>query len=203
MIKIEYKDIISQLSKKIICDNLPHRNTVIIGDNSVGKTDLLKVINEKVDSSLFIECPYDKSGIDNISDNIEMVLLDNLETILGYQDIIDIMNFLDFKLKDKKIITVTHNLELVSKLKNFNLICIYNDSYAFCDGNDFRTYDDVRQVFNKKEAVDVMLSTLLNFKLSNVWTTDEQLLLEKIEQEKLTKTQEIMIREIYKHDVSE
>lgn len=199
MIEFKHKEMIDILSSKIVNGNLPHRNTVIIGDNSVGKTTLLKTINSKIEGSMFMDLPFDKNRIGNIYESTEMVLLDNLETIFEYKEILTIMNFLESKFKDKKVVIATNNLELVAILKDFNLICLYNKFYAFCDGNDINTYDDVRLIFNRDNSIDTLLSALLNFVVCNKWTLNEDYLLNKIKNKELTRSQELMISEIEKY----
>ena len=123
---IKYREMIQILSNKIIEDNLPHGNTVIIGENSVGKTSLLKAVNDKMERSVFIDLPFDKKHIENIDESMDIVLLDNLETILEYRDILNIMSYLDSKFKGNKVVIATNNLELASSLKDFNIICLYD-----------------------------------------------------------------------------
>lgn len=196
---IKYREMIQILSNKIIEDNLPHGNTVIIGENSVGKTSLLKAVNDKMERSVFIDLPFDKKHIENIDESMDIVLLDNLETILEYRDILNIMSYLDSNFKGNKVVIATNNLELASSLKDFNIICLYNRFYTFCDGNDINTYDDVRFLFDKRNSVNTLLSTLLNFAICNKWTFDEECLLSKIKDKDLTKAQKFIIKEIEKY----
>ena len=197
---IEYREMIEMLSNKIVSGKLPYSNTVIVGDNSVGKTTLLKAVNDKIEDAIFIDLPFDKKNIDNIDKSINIVLLDNLETILEYKDVLNIMSYLDSKFKGNKVVIATNDLELVSMLKDFNIICLYNRFYAFCDGNDINTYD-VRLLFNKRNSVNTLLSTLLNFAICNKWTFDEECLLNKIKDKELTKAQKFIIKEIEKYIV--
>lgn len=193
---IKYREMIQILSNKIIEDDLPHGNTVIIGENSVGKTSLLKAVNDKMERSVFIDLPFDKKHIENIDESMDIVLLDNLETILEYRDILNIMSYLDSKFKGNKVVIATNNLELASSLKDFNIICLYDGVYAFCDGNDINTYNDVRLLFNRDNPVDIWLSTLLSFAICNKWTFNEESLLNRIKGGYLTKLQELVVCEI-------
>lgn len=165
---------INELYEKIINNGLKYKNTVIIGDNSTGKTTLLKLLS-KEDGAVFISCPYDKDMLDYFNDNCSCVLIDNIETALSYKDIVNINEFLNSRFKFRKIVVVTHNLDIVSRLKDFNIINMYKDYYGVYDGNDFNSYDDVRNIVsNSSSMVDIMRATLLYFKLNDLWTSVEE-----------------------------
>lgn len=165
---------INELYEKIINNGLKYNNTVIIGDNSTGKTTLLKLLS-KEEGAVFINCPYDKDMLNNFNVNYSCVLIDNIETALSYKDIININEFLNSRFMFRKIVIVTHNLDIVSRLKDFNIINMNKDYYGVYDGNDFNSYDDVRNIVsNSSSMVDTMRATLLYFKLNDLWTSVEE-----------------------------
>ena len=158
----------------MINNGLKYNNTVIIGDNSTGKTTLLKELGKKQDSIL-IDCPWDKSILGSFKSNCSCVLIDNIETALDYKDIININEYLNKRFESKKVIIVTHNLDLVWRLKDFNILSMYKGYYGLYDGNDFNSYSNVRNIVdNSKNMMDTMIATLLYFKLNNLWTSVEE-----------------------------
>lgn len=197
MIKIEYDQIVKELCDKISTKQLKYPNTVIIGDNSTGKTTLLKTLSSRLDDSLFINCPFDKKLIKNIDNKIDTLLIDNIETILEYKDILYINDFLKDMFQNKNIVIVTHNLELVARLKDFNIIYLYKDLYSIYDGNDFNSFNDVKILIDsEKSNIDIMLAHLLRLKLSNLWTDIEENRLNQLKKEPLTSIQKLILNQI-------
>ena len=197
MIKIEHDQIIKELCDKISTKQLKYLNTVIIGDNSTGKTTLLKNLSSSLDDSLFINCPFDKKLIKDIDNKIDTLLIDNIETILEYKDILYINDFLKDMFQNKNIVIVTHNLELVARLKDFNIIYLYKDLYSIHDGNDFNSFNDVKILIDsQKSNIDIMLTHLLGLKLSNLWTNIEENRLNQLKKEPLTSTQKLILNQI-------
>lgn len=197
MIKIEHDQIVKELCDKISTKQLKYPNTVIIGDNSTGKTTLLKTLSSRLDDSLFINCPFDKKLIKDIDNKIDTLLIDNIETILEYKDILYINDFLKDMFQNKNIVIVTHNLELVARLKDFNIIYLYKDLYSIYDGNDFNSFNDVKILIDsEKSNIDIMLAHLLRLKLSNLWTDIEENRLNQLKKEPLTSIQKLILNQI-------
>lgn len=197
MIKIEYDQIIKELYDKILTDTLKHRNTVIIGDNSTGKTTLLKVLFDNLDNSLFINCPFDKELIKNIDNKVDILLIDNLETILEYKDILCINNLLKELFSNKKVIIATHNLELIARLRDFNIICMHKDLYSIHDGNDFNSFDDAKNLIDfNKSSTQILLTHLLGLKISNLWTEIEEDRLNQLKDKSLTPIERLILNQI-------
>ena len=197
MIKIEHDQITKELCNKISTKQLKYPNTVIIGDNSTGKTTLLKTLSSSLDDSLFINCPFDKKLIRDIDSKIDTLLIDNIETILEYKDILYINDFLKDMFQNKNIIIATHNLELVARLKDFNIIYLHKDLYSIYDGNDFNSFNDVKILIDsEKSNIDIMLAHLLGLKLSNLWTDIEENRLNQLKKEPLTSIQKLILNQI-------
>lgn len=200
MIKIKHKQILHELCEKIYTNKLKYKNIVLIGDNSTGKTTLLKAISSMLDDSIFINCPFDKKLIYNINNNINNVLVDNIETILEYKDTLSINDIFKNLFKDRKIIISTHDIELISKLKDFNIIYMHENLYSIHDGNDFNTYNDVKLLIDSdKSDIDIMLISLLGLKLNNLWTDIEEDKLNKLKQICLTNKQQLILKQILQY----
>lgn len=196
MIKIEYKQIISELCDKIQNNKLKHKNTVIMGDNSTGKTFLLESLNNSEDSIL-IKCNKNERNLLDKCFKQDIVLIDDIEIILSFNEILNINTLIKDKFDNKKLIITTHNLELISRLKNFNLINVSKCCYGIFDSNDFNTHNDVKDIINtENNNNDVILTTLLNLKLCNLWTKVEESRLSKLKKSNLTIPQSKLLEQI-------
>lgn len=196
MLKIDYKQSIAELQQKIQCNKLIYNNTVIIGDNSTGKTTLLKGINNLGNATL-ISCLNEFKELKHTDIDTDIILIDNIETMLTYKNILNINTFLSEKFKNKKLVIVTHNLELVSRIENFNIVHITKHCYGIYDSNDFNTHDEVRNIITAEEdTINTILVTMLNLKLCNSWSSTEENRLKEIKKESLTKSQKLLLREI-------
>lgn len=194
---INYEQILNDITQKVLNNDLKYENTIIIGDNSVGKTELLKRINSNYEKSILLSCPIDKDIFSKDYNNVDLVLIDNIETILEFKDILNIENILNNNFKDKKLVIVTHNTEIISNLKNFNLINIFKDSYCTLDINDFNSISDVYDLINSdKSAFNNILVNLLNLKIQNNWTIIEEERLSNIQKELLNSSQTSLYNQI-------
>lgn len=195
MIKLEYKEIIDGLCNKLKNHSLKHKNSVIIGDNSTGKSSLLEQLNKSTNTKL-VKCPTDKTMLYDMYSKAETILIDNIETLLDFNEILSINDFVNNRFENTNIIMVTHNLEIVARLKGFNIIAIYRDCYGIYDGDDFNTSNDIINILDINNNNDIILTTLLNLQLSNKWTLKEEELLSKITKESLTSSQLKTLEEI-------
>lgn len=196
MIKIEYNQKINELCDKIHNNKLKYKNTVIIGDNSTGKSSLLEELN-KIKNTTLISSINKREDLNYLYNRTNIILIDNIETMLSYNEILDINNYIYNNFKNKQIIIVTHNLELVARLKNFNIIAMYKSCYGIYDSNDFNTYNNVINIMKEEDnTIDVILATLLNLKLNNLWSTTEQLRLLDIKKRSLTSNQLQLLEQI-------
>ena len=167
-----------------------------MGDNSTGKTFLLESLNNSEDSTL-IKCNKNERRLLDKHFEQDIILIDDIEIILSFNEILNINTLIKDKFDNKKLIITTHNLELISRLKNFNLINISKYGYGIFDSNDFNTHNDVKDIINtENNNNDVILTTLLNLKLCNLWTKVEKSRLSKIKKSNLTIQQSKLLEQI-------
>lgn len=193
---IRYEQMINELHDKLQNNKLKHRNTVIIGNNSTGKSTLLEHINKSQDATL-IKCPNDKGMLDGKCNQVDTILIDNMELAISFNDVLNINDFINERFSNKKVIIVTHSLELVAGLRDFNIIAMYRDCYGIYDVDDFNTCDSVRNIlFADKDAVNIVLTTMLNLKLCDLWTSTEQSRLCEIEKMNITSSQLTLLEQV-------
>lgn len=186
---------INEIIDKISNNKLKYQSTIILGDNNVGKTYLLKELNS-LNKWYFIGC-VKKNDIDNIKDkNPEAILIDNIEISLEYKDIFNIDSVLKEKFNNKKLIITTHNLNLIPRLTDFNVIILYKNNYTVCDSNDFKAYEDLRSLLSIKNNTAITINRLMNLKLSECWTEIEDKYLENIKTKELNNSQELILKSI-------
>lgn len=190
---------LNAVSKLIVEGRLKHKNTIVVGENNVGKTYLLKKINASNLNTEFIRCASHK-GVDFKEFNKEAVLLiDDIDVLLPVVDRISFNPYVESNLKGRHLVLTTHDLNIIESSRDFNILKLYDDAFEVADGNDFKTYTDVREFISNEggNKEDILLRHLLNSKLSNIWGTFEEGLLEDIKSKTdLTKRQLLLINEI-------
>ncbi len=109
------------------------------------------------------------------------------------------------KFNNMNFIITTHSADVIASSIDFNIIVLKGNSYECLDGNDFSTVTDAREIFEKiyklsdnnmANDIEFELRNLLNFKISGTWTEKEETKLNKIEKEKLTNSQLLILNEI-------
>lgn len=193
ILKLSKDQIRYELGNKIVKDELKYKNSVIVGDNGVGKTYLLEVLSE-IPKSVLISCSKRGDVRKPIDTHSDIILIDNIEVGLEIEEIYDINSFLYKVFGDRKIIITTHNIELVSRLENYNIINMKETYYGVYDSNDFNTYDSVRNIMCGDIDIErETLVTLVNLKMCDKWTNIEEDKLNKLIESGLSKKDALLL----------
>lgn len=199
--------------KILIRDFLDINFDITIEDNSIlGKKPKLLIDKntEKLSSGyqaiirIFLELLYFKNSYNNINKN-PIVVIDEINEFLSTKNEKKILPFLMKKFNNMNFIITTHSADVIASSIDFNIIVLKGNSYECLDGNDFSTVTDAREIFEKiyklsdnnmANDIEFELRNLLNFKISGTWTEEEETKLNKIEKEKLTNSQLLILNEI-------
>ena len=199
--------------KILIRDFLDINFDITIEDNSIlGKKPKLLIDKntEKLSSGyqaiirIFLELLYFKNSYNNINKN-PIVVIDEINEFLSTKNEKKILPFLMKKFNNMNFIITTHSADVIASSIDFNIIVLKGNSYECLDGNDFSTVTDAREIFEKiyklsdnnmANDIEFELRNLLNFKISGTWTEKEETKLNKIEKEKLTNSQLLILNEI-------
>ena len=175
--------------------SLLNNNIILLGENSVGKTTILREMYLKnIEMSLYIENHKSKEDlfekISLINDKIKTILIDNIDVNLEIKDKYTILEQLKNKFKNLRFIVST-NFE---KLLIDSIDCVYflitNKNYIPKDSNDIQSDFDAQQVkfFIKKDEkeideAEVLYSKIINKHLFGIVTKND---IEEIENFLLT-----------------
>lgn len=199
--------------KILIRDFLDINFDITIEDNSIlGKKPKLLIDKntEKLSSGyqaiirIFLELLYFKNSYNNINKN-PIVVIDEINEFLSTKNEKKFLPFLMKKFNNMNFIITTHSADVIASSIDFNIIVLKGNSYECLDGNDFSTVTDAREIFEKiyklsdnnmANDIEFELRNLLNFKISGTWTEKEETKLNKIEKEKLTNSQLLILNEI-------
>ena len=192
--------------KEMIYEFLNIKLEIVIEENQyTGRSYKLKINNEidKLSSGyqaiirIFLELCFFREATKNSTGN-KVVVIDEINEFLSTRNEERILPFIMNKFS---------NINTFMGMENpFNIIVLAgNNQYECLDGNDFTTVTDVRDIFNKIYNIDesntisdieIVLRSLLNCKISDVWTDVEERKLNEIKEDSLTNAQKLMLKQI-------
>ena len=106
----------------------------------------------------------------------------------------NIVSFLKENFPEMELVITTHSCDLIVGAQNANLVVLDKSGYEVIDVNDYQPVSEVQIVFDRIFGVhsrhvsktEDILRRLLNNKLNNAWTGQDQIQLEILQKEKLT-----------------
>lgn len=200
--------------KEMIYEFLNIKLEIVIEENQyTGRSYKLKINNEidKLSSGyqaiirIFLELCFFREATKNSTGN-KVVVIDEINEFLSTRNEERILPFIMNKFSNMKFVITTHSADIIASVVDFNIIVLAgNNQYECLDGNDFTTVTDVRDIFNKIYNIDesntisdieIVLRSLLNCKISDVWTDVEERKLNEIKEDSLTNAQKLMLKQI-------
>lgn len=175
--------------------SLLNNNIILLGENSVGKTTILREMYLKnIEMSLYIENHKSKEDlfekISLINDKIKTILIDNIDVNLEIKDKYTILEQLKNKFKNLRFIVSTNFEKLLIDSVDCVYFLITNKNYIPKDSNDIQSDFDAQQVkfFIKKDEkeideAEVLYSKIINKHLFGIVTKND---IEEIENFLLT-----------------
>lgn len=154
--------------------SLLNNNIILLGDNSAGKTTILRKIHLKNrETSLYIENHKSKDDlfekISLINDKIKIILIDNIDVNLEIKDKYTILEQLKNEFKNLRFIASTHFEKLLIDSVDCVYFLITNTNYIPKDSNDIHNDFDAQQVktFIKKDEKEIDEAEVLYSKIMN------------------------------------
>lgn len=154
--------------------SLLNNNIILLGENSVGKTTILREIYLKNrETSLYIENHKSKDDlfekISLINDKIKTILIDNIDVNLEIKDKYTILEQLKNKFKNLRFIVSTNFEKLLIDSVDCVYFLITNKNYIPKDSNDIQNDFDAQQVksFIKKDEKEIDEAEVLYSKIMN------------------------------------
>lgn len=141
------------------------------------------------------------------------VVIDEINEFLSSKNEKLFVPFLLQEFPSLKFIITTHSPEVLSSLKDFNIIALIsnkedenNIGYECLDSNDYNTVTDAQELFlniyNMNEAysisdIESIARKLLNAKIYNTWNDEDERLLKYIKnKEEISISEQLLIRQI-------
>lgn len=132
------------------------------------------------------------------------VVIDELDEYLSPRYSAVILEFLKKKFPWGKWIVTTHSCNLVAYTHDSNLIILENGNFETVDINDYPSVSEVQIIFervfgnyaNLESETENTLRRLFNNKVNQAWGQEDEKCLEQMEKEKLTASQQIIVRQI-------
>lgn len=132
------------------------------------------------------------------------VVIDELDEYLSPRYSAAILKFLKKTFPWARWIVTTHSCDLVASTNDCNLIILDNDSYEIVDSNDYTSISEVQIIFERVfgnhgffgSDIENILRRLLNNKINGAWGEKDEECFKQIESEKLTASQQIIVRQI-------
>lgn len=210
-----YQNMINELVEMIRENGLPYESTIVIGDNSSGKSELLKRL-------LLEEGPESWYLIDSVNRGFtagQIFKMEGEAAKLQFSKKITEHRLREdnYNLKDTfyymgvptpmfSFVVTTHSADLIAGAKEANLVLLSDGAYELLDAGDFNSVSQVYNVFNsvfressiidKKEQIDSCLRRLLNNKAAGIWNEENQRELTEIKNMSPTKLQKVLIKQI-------
>lgn len=154
--------------------SLLNNNIILLGENSVGKTIILREMYLKnIEMSLYIENHKSKEDlfekISLINDKIKTILIDNIDVNLEIKDKYTILEQLKNKFKNLRFIVSTNFEKLLIDSVDCVYFLITNKNYIPKDSNDIQSDFDAQQVklFIKKDEKEIDEAEVLYSKIIN------------------------------------
>lgn len=153
---------------------LLNNNIILLGENSVGKTTILREMYLKnIETSLYIENHKSKEDlfekISLINDKIKTILIDNIDVNLEIKDKYTILEQLKNKFKNLRFIVSTNFEKLLIDSVDCVYFLITNTNYIPKYSNDIQSDFDAQQVklFIKKDEKEIDEAEVLYSKIMN------------------------------------
>ena len=132
------------------------------------------------------------------------VVIDELDEYLSPRYSAVILEFLKEKFPWGKWIVTTHSCDLVAYTQDSNLLILEEGNVEVIDINDYPSVTEVQIIFARvfgNSAVsdletDTILRRLLNNKMNQAWGKRDEECLAQMEKEKLTASQQLIVRQI-------
>lgn len=132
------------------------------------------------------------------------VVIDELDEYLSPRYSAMMLEFLKKEFPWGKWIITTHSCDLVANTGDANLIILEEGNLELIDINDYSSVSEVQIIFGRvfgnhtssDSEMENKLRRLFNNKINQIWSENDEKCLEQIEKERLSASQQLIIRQI-------
>lgn len=133
-----------------------------------------------------------------------VVVIDELDEFLSPGYAYKIFPFIKENFPMLEYVITTHSCDLVASAQNAGLVILDDAEYEMLDANDYTSASQVQILFDRlfgehpqeDSQTEQMLRRLLNNRINMAWTAQDQQKLEYLQKEKLTASQQLILRQI-------
>lgn len=182
----------------------------VLSDNPLGEVDfgnekgLLSSGYQAMIRILLELLYYQDMEIDKKELQSAWVIIDELDEYLSPRYSAVMLEFLKKKFPWGKWMVTTHSCDLVAYTRDSNLVILENGSCEVIDINDYSSVSEVQIVFERvfgrrtgsELDIENVLRRLFNNKINQVWGEKDEACFEQLEKQKLTASQQIIVRQI-------
>jgi len=135
----------------------------------------------------------------------KVVIIDELDEFLSPKVCSNLWMFLKKEFPNLSFIVSTHSSDLIVGAEDANIIVLADNNYEILDSNDYLTQTDVQCVFERVfgeereyevDPIDEALRRLMNNRAGKIWTKKEDDELAEIAKRKLSRSQELIVKQI-------
>lgn len=132
------------------------------------------------------------------------VVIDEIDEFLSPRYAAKIILFLRQEFPWARWLISTHSADLVAAISDANLILLEGAASEALDSNDYTSLTEVQIIFERlfgntrkqDNQIDGILRRLMNNKMNHLWDTDDEKMLEKIQEKQLSASQRLIVRQI-------
>lgn len=132
------------------------------------------------------------------------VVIDEIDEFLSPRYAAKIILFLRQEFPWARWLISTHSADLVAAIFDANLILLEGAASEALDSNDYTSLTEVQIIFERlfgntrkqDNQIDGILRRLMNNKMNHLWDTDDEKMLEKIQEKQLSASQRLIVRQI-------
>lgn len=147
---------------------------------------------------------YDEMGIKEEQFSDATVVIDELDEFLSPRYASKIFGFLRENFSRVHFVITTHSIDLVVAAQDANIIILSENGYEVIDSNDYNTFSEVQRIFQQvfgwydspQMETESILRQLMNNKINQAWSDNDEKKLLELKKEKLTASQKLIYRQI-------
>lgn len=147
---------------------------------------------------------YQEEGIQKRNLKHTGVVIDELDEFLSPRYAAQILPFFIENFPEAYFVVTTHSMDLVMGARDANLVILDEQGFEVMDVNDYNSYSEVQTIFMRvfgrgeepETAIEELMRRLLNNRINNAWTEEDEDRMKDLSKKKLTASQQLIYRQI-------
>ena len=199
-----YEERLQHLFKKLTGESFQIDRQSVLGEVIFEKGKALLSTGYQAMIRILIELLYYEDEVKKRKLQNPWVVIDEIDEFLSPRYAAKIILFLRQEFPWAGWLISTHSADLVAAISDANLILLEGDASEALDSNDYTSLTEVQIIFERlfgntrkqDNQIDGILRRLMNNKMNHLWDTDDEKMLEKIQEKQLSASQRLIVRQI-------